>query len=38
MVVDDAITDGETIAEVLARLGRRSACFNDSTKETSING
>jgi hypothetical protein len=38
MVVDDAITDGEKITEVLARLGRRFACFNGPTKEAAING
>jgi hypothetical protein len=36
MIVDAAITDGEKIAEVLARLGRRSARFNGSTKEAAI--
>jgi hypothetical protein len=38
MIVDDAITDGVKIAETLARLGRRFACFNGSTKETTISG
>ena len=38
MIVDDAITDGEKIANVLARLGRRCACFNGSTQEAAING
>jgi hypothetical protein len=36
MVVDDAITDGEKIAEILARLGRRFARFNGPSKETAI--
>ena len=38
MILDDAITDVEMIAEVLARLGRRSARFNGSTKEAAISG
>jgi len=38
MIVDVAITDGEKIAETLARLRRRFARFNESTKETTING
>ena len=38
MIVDYAITDGEKIAETLARHGRRSARFNGSTKEAAING
>lgn len=33
MIVDDAITDGEKITEILARLGRRFARFNGSAKE-----
>jgi hypothetical protein len=37
MIVDDAITDGEKIAEILARLGRRFARFNGSAKEATIN-
>ena len=38
MIVDHAITDGEKIAEVLVRLGRRFARFNGLTYETAING
>ena len=38
MISDDAITEGQKIAEVLARLGRRSASFNGSTKEAAISG
>jgi len=38
MIVVDAINDGVKIAEALARLRRRFARFNGSTKETTING
>ena len=38
MIVDDAITDGDKIAEVLARLGRRFAYFNGPTQEAAIHG
>jgi len=38
MIVDNAITDGEKISETLARLGRRFARFNGSTKEAAIDG
>ncbi len=38
MIVDDAITDGEKMAETLARLGRRFARCNGPTTETAISG